>query len=187
MEHGTPPDSRLRAFTLLFRRPTVTALPDRDGQCAVRCVGGFDADTLAPLKAACDTAHERGIEHLVLDVRRVAFADSSILNLLLTLRQEHDVVGPPSSARRPQVAPVEMADHTAPAGSIQAHRLLDGRVRLRERLCDAGGARVRSGWAGCASQTRPPCCHSMVRWCGPPRPQRGNSARITAHSPSLRW
>ncbi|MGW6861402.1 STAS domain-containing protein [Streptomyces xanthophaeus] len=71
--------------------PTVTVLPDRDGQRIVQCAGELDADTLAPLRAACATAHERGIERLVLDVRRVAFADSSFFNLLLALRQEHDV------------------------------------------------------------------------------------------------
>ncbi|MFD8951946.1 STAS domain-containing protein [Streptomyces xanthophaeus] len=76
--------------------PTVKVLSARDGQRTVQCVGEFDADTLAPLQAACCTASSPGIERLVLDVRRVAFADSSFLNLLLTLRLEHDVqlVGP---------------------------------------------------------------------------------------------
>ncbi|MGW6877405.1 STAS domain-containing protein [Streptomyces xanthophaeus] len=74
----------------------MTILSDRDGQRTVQCAGEFDADTLAPLQAACATASGPRVEVLVLDVRRVAFADSSFLNLLLTLRLEHDVrlVGP---------------------------------------------------------------------------------------------
>lgn len=168
--------------------PTVTALPDRDGQCAVRCAGGFDA------------GHPRAAGGRVRHSSRAgdrASGPGRAPRRLRGLIHPQPAPHPPAGARRggatllstpPAGCPRGMADHTAPAGSIQAHRLLDGRVRLRERLCGAGGARVRSGWAGCASQTRPPCCcHSMVRWCGPPRPQRGNSTRITAHSPSLRW
>ncbi|MFD3762152.1 STAS domain-containing protein [Streptomyces sp. NPDC058622] len=65
---------------------TVTVLPDGDGQRVVRCAGVFDFSTLAPLRAACDTAvAEAGVERLVLDVRGVAFGDSTFLNLLLTL------------------------------------------------------------------------------------------------------
>ncbi len=71
--------------------PTVSVLPDRDGQRIVRCSGEFDAETLAPLKAAVDTAADLDIDRLILDVRRVAFADSSLLNLLLAARREHDV------------------------------------------------------------------------------------------------
>ncbi|MEU9109036.1 STAS domain-containing protein [Streptomyces xanthophaeus] len=74
----------------------MTVLSDRDGQRTVQCAGEFDADTLAPLQAACATASDARVELLVLDVRRVVFADSSFLNLLLVLRREQAVrlVGP---------------------------------------------------------------------------------------------
>ncbi|MER6237974.1 STAS domain-containing protein [Streptomyces clavifer] len=76
---------------------TVTVLPDRDGQRVLRCAGEFDFNTLAPLRAACDTAVTApGVERLVLDVRGVTFGDSTFLNLLLTLYRTCDLqlVGP---------------------------------------------------------------------------------------------
>ncbi|MFD3761076.1 STAS domain-containing protein [Streptomyces sp. NPDC058622] len=71
---------------------TVTVLPDRDGRRVVRCAGAFDYSTLAPLRTACDTAiADDGVERLVLDVRGVTFADSTFLNLLLTLSSACDL------------------------------------------------------------------------------------------------
>ncbi|MFD5934131.1 STAS domain-containing protein [Streptomyces sp. NPDC060333] len=103
----------------------MSVLPDRDGQRIVRCSGEFDADTLAPLKAAVDTAADFDIDRLVLDVRRVAFADSSFLNLLLAARGEHDVrlVGP---VPRPLARLMEMTG---------AHLLFD----VEEDTPDQGG------------------------------------------------
>ncbi|MFG2622459.1 STAS domain-containing protein [Streptomyces sp. NPDC048507] len=73
--------------------PTVTVAPIRDGLWVVRPVGEFDAQTLEGLKEACRQAvAEPGLERLVLDLRGVSFADSSFLNLLLTLRIQCDLL-----------------------------------------------------------------------------------------------
>ncbi|MGP3637546.1 STAS domain-containing protein [Streptomyces sp. 24-1644] len=74
----------------------MSVLPDRDGQRVVRCAGEFDLTTLAPLRAACETAFAAGIDRLVLDVREVTFGESTFLNLLLTVGRQCDLrlVGP---------------------------------------------------------------------------------------------
>ncbi|OKK22928.1 hypothetical protein AMK16_02090 [Streptomyces sp. CB00455] len=45
--------------------------------------GEFDLDTLGSLQAALDAGENAGAERVVVDVTRVTFADSSVLNLLL--------------------------------------------------------------------------------------------------------
>ncbi|WP_404955580.1 STAS domain-containing protein [Streptomyces sp. 147326] len=70
---------------------TVTVLPDRDGLRVVQCAGEFDLTNLAPLRTACETALEAGIDRLVLDVRGIAFGDSTFLHLLLTYNDRCDL------------------------------------------------------------------------------------------------
>ncbi|MEU9028981.1 STAS domain-containing protein [Streptomyces sp. NPDC048383] len=65
----------------------VDVLPDEDGVRVIACTGEFDQDILGPLKAACTAAtDDPGVRRIVLDVTQVAFADSSMLNLMLRLR-----------------------------------------------------------------------------------------------------
>ncbi|MFD4247579.1 STAS domain-containing protein [Streptomyces sp. NPDC058525] len=82
--------------------PKVAVKPMTDGAIAIVCEGEFDLDTVGVLAAACDR-DAAGAELLVLDVARVAFADSSFLNVLIRLRNTRSVVlaGPlPSQLRR---------------------------------------------------------------------------------------
>lgn len=66
--------------------PSVVVLPDADGVRVITCAGEFDQDTLGPLTEAADDAAGAGTVHrIVLDVSGVAFADSSMLNLMLRL------------------------------------------------------------------------------------------------------
>ncbi|MFD3557562.1 STAS domain-containing protein [Streptomyces goshikiensis] len=59
---------------------------DVDGVRVIVCVGDFDQDTLQPLKAACTAAaDDPGVRRVILDVSRVTFADSTMLNLMLIL------------------------------------------------------------------------------------------------------
>ncbi|MFD3700345.1 STAS domain-containing protein [Streptomyces sp. NPDC058646] len=74
----------------------VTVLPDRDGLWVVQCAGEFDLTSLAPLRTACDTALEAGVDRLVLDVRGITFGDSTFLHLLVSCNDRCDLrlVGP---------------------------------------------------------------------------------------------
>ncbi|MFD3699669.1 STAS domain-containing protein [Streptomyces sp. NPDC058646] len=64
----------------------VTVLQDQDGVRVIVCAGEFDQDTLPPLKAATtEAAADPALHRIVLDVSRVAFADSAMLNLMLML------------------------------------------------------------------------------------------------------
>ncbi|MFF3215540.1 STAS domain-containing protein [Streptomyces sp. NPDC002886] len=64
----------------------VRVLPDEDGVRVIVCAGDFDQDTLAPLDQACtQAADDPGVRRIVLDVTRVAFADSSMLNLMVRM------------------------------------------------------------------------------------------------------
>ncbi|MFD3808591.1 STAS domain-containing protein [Streptomyces sp. NPDC058611] len=100
---------------------TVCVLPDRDGQRVVRCAGEFDLTTLAPLRAACDTAVAAGIDRLALDVREVTFGDSTFLNLLLAVGRECELrlVGP---------LPRQLARLLARTGTDQVLTVEDGSV-----------------------------------------------------------
>ncbi|MER5567148.1 STAS domain-containing protein [Streptomyces goshikiensis] len=82
--------------------PKVAVKPAVDGGVVIVCSGEFDLDTVGVLAAACDR-DAAGAELLVLDVARVAFADSSFLNVLIRLRNTRPVVlaGPlPAQLRR---------------------------------------------------------------------------------------
>ncbi|MFD9305423.1 STAS domain-containing protein [Streptomyces sp. NPDC060048] len=64
----------------------VRVLPDEDGVRVIVCAGEFDQDTLGSLRAACAAAADHpGLRRIVLDVTRVTFADSAMLNLMLIL------------------------------------------------------------------------------------------------------
>ncbi|MFE2922164.1 STAS domain-containing protein [Streptomyces goshikiensis] len=65
----------------------VQAFPDEDGIRVIVCTGEFDQDTIAPLKAACAAAvDDPRVRRIVLDISALAFADSSMLNLMLRVR-----------------------------------------------------------------------------------------------------
>ncbi|MFD3679166.1 STAS domain-containing protein [Streptomyces sp. NPDC058613] len=64
----------------------VRVLPDEDGVRVIVCAGDFDQDTLALLDQACThAADDPGVRRIVLDVTQVAFADSSMLNLMVRM------------------------------------------------------------------------------------------------------
>ncbi|MEV6583610.1 STAS domain-containing protein [Streptomyces sp. NPDC051582] len=82
--------------------PRVTVRWEGNNTAVVVCRGEFDLDTASVLAQAC-AGEAASAELLVLDVRGVAFADSTFLNELLRLLQSRPVVlaGPlPGQLRR---------------------------------------------------------------------------------------
>ncbi|MEU9235938.1 STAS domain-containing protein [Streptomyces subrutilus] len=71
--------------------PRVAVRPEKDGTRVVVCSGEFDLDTVGALAAACDQ-EAADARLLVLDVSRVAFADSTFLNVLIRLRNSRPTV-----------------------------------------------------------------------------------------------
>ncbi|MFE5679863.1 STAS domain-containing protein [Streptomyces erythrochromogenes] len=68
-----------------MQAPQVTVRAEADGVRVVVCSGEFDLDTTGLLVDACDVRPvPAGL--LVVDVRQVAFGDSSFLNALIRLR-----------------------------------------------------------------------------------------------------
>ncbi|MFJ7270419.1 STAS domain-containing protein [Streptomyces sp. NPDC099050] len=83
----------------------VLALPDRgDGARVIVCVGEFDQRTLQVVQEAGTAAiTDPDIRRIILDVSRVTFADSSMLNEMFRLRRSRHLVlvGPlPNSLAR---------------------------------------------------------------------------------------
>ncbi|MGW7460662.1 STAS domain-containing protein [Streptomyces sp. NPDC054797] len=83
----------------------VLALPDRnDGARVIVCAGEFDQRTLDAVEEAGTAAiTDPDIRRIVLDVSRVTFADSSMLNEMFRLRRNSNLVlvGPlPNSLAR---------------------------------------------------------------------------------------
>ncbi|MER5731222.1 STAS domain-containing protein [Streptomyces sp. NPDC002138] len=83
----------------------VLELPDRgDGARVIVCAGEFDQRTLRSVQEAGTAAiDDPDIRRIVLDVSRVTFADSSMLNEMFRLRRNGDLVlvGPlPTSLAR---------------------------------------------------------------------------------------
>ncbi|WP_051807326.1 STAS domain-containing protein [Streptomyces sp. NRRL F-2664] len=71
--------------------PQVTVRTEADGVRVVVCSGEFDLDTTGLLVDACDSGPvPPGL--LVVDVRQVAFGDSSFLNALIRLRNGHPLL-----------------------------------------------------------------------------------------------
>ncbi|MFD3719815.1 STAS domain-containing protein [Streptomyces sp. NPDC058674] len=63
----------------------VLVLPDEDGTRIIVCRGDFDMDTLTPFTAATQEAvADEAVRRIIIDVAQVTFADSSMLNALLT-------------------------------------------------------------------------------------------------------
>ncbi|MFD3682753.1 STAS domain-containing protein [Streptomyces sp. NPDC058613] len=63
----------------------VLVLPDEGDTRIIVCQGDFDMDTLAPFTAATQEAvADEGVRRIIIDVAQVTFADSSMLNVLLT-------------------------------------------------------------------------------------------------------
>ncbi|MFE9934279.1 STAS domain-containing protein [Streptomyces sp. NPDC005533] len=85
-----------------MKSPRVSVRARADGLAVVECSGEFDRDTAGVLVAVCD--RDAGpAEVLVVDVARVAFADSAFLNVLLRLWNSRRLVlaGPlPDQLRR---------------------------------------------------------------------------------------
>ncbi|MFD3807803.1 STAS domain-containing protein [Streptomyces sp. NPDC058611] len=60
--------------------------PDVGGVRVIVCAGEFDQDTLEPFRAVgTAAAADPEVRRIVLDLRRVSFADSSMLNQMLML------------------------------------------------------------------------------------------------------
>ncbi|MFC9815920.1 STAS domain-containing protein [Streptomyces virginiae] len=68
-----------------MKTPQVTVRAEPDGVRVVVCSGEFDLDTTGLLQEACDTKPVPA-DLLIIDVRQVAFGDSSFLNTLIRLR-----------------------------------------------------------------------------------------------------
>ncbi|MEU6313805.1 STAS domain-containing protein [Streptomyces sp. NPDC047014] len=69
----------------------MTVRYDAHGRFVVSCAGEFDQETVGELAAACDRVDaDAGL--VVLDVKDVAFADSSFLNTLIQLRNTGPLV-----------------------------------------------------------------------------------------------
>ncbi|MER6387322.1 STAS domain-containing protein [Streptomyces sp. NPDC060334] len=79
----------------------VVVLPDDGGVRVITCVGEFDQDTLGPLTAASAAAvADPSLRRIVLDVREVTFADSSLLNhMVILLRSGRLVLAGPVPPR----------------------------------------------------------------------------------------
>ncbi|MFD3761540.1 STAS domain-containing protein [Streptomyces sp. NPDC058622] len=83
----------------------VLTLPDRDdGTRVIVCVGEFDQQTLESVRQAGAAAiADPAIHHIVMDVSRITFADSSMLNEMFRLLRNSSLalVGPlPTSLER---------------------------------------------------------------------------------------
>ncbi|MFD3682816.1 STAS domain-containing protein [Streptomyces sp. NPDC058613] len=105
----------------------VRVLPDEDGVRVIRCVGDFDQDTLDPLTHACtNAADDPGVRRIVLDVTEVAFADSSMLNLMVRmLRTGRLVVAGPVPPRLGRLLDLTQVRAVLPtADGIDAARTL---------------------------------------------------------------
>ncbi|MCY0944835.1 STAS domain-containing protein [Streptomyces antarcticus] len=72
----------------------VLVLPEEDdGVRVITCSGAFDQATLEPLRRACAPAlADPAVRRIVLDVSRVTFADSSMLNTMLRLLRTSSLV-----------------------------------------------------------------------------------------------
>ncbi|MFF3015384.1 STAS domain-containing protein [Streptomyces sp. NPDC057939] len=99
----------------------VLALPDQnDAIRVIVCAGEFDQRTLGPVHEAGTAAlTDPAIQRIVLDVSRITFADSSMLNEMFRLRRGSDLilVGPlPTSLHRvlelTQALPLFPVTHT---------------------------------------------------------------------------
>ncbi|MFD3682766.1 STAS domain-containing protein [Streptomyces sp. NPDC058613] len=105
----------------------VVVRPDVDGVRVIACSGEFDQDTLHPLKAAADEATaDPDVRRIVLDVSQVAFADSSMLNLMLMLlRSGRLVLAGPVPVQLEQLMEITQSRPLfATTGGIEAARAL---------------------------------------------------------------
>ncbi|MFG2621798.1 STAS domain-containing protein [Streptomyces sp. NPDC048507] len=65
---------------------TVRVLPDADEVRVIVCAGEFDQEAVGPLRSATDEAlTDPHLRRIVIDVRELTFADSSVLHLLVRL------------------------------------------------------------------------------------------------------
>ncbi|MDX2389517.1 MULTISPECIES: STAS domain-containing protein [unclassified Streptomyces] len=71
--------------------PTVVVRSEAGGVARVVCSGEFDLDSVGLLAQACD-GEAAGAELLVVDVARLAFADSAFLSVLVRLRRTRQLV-----------------------------------------------------------------------------------------------
>ena len=70
---------------------SISVLPERRGAVVVPA-GEIDIATAGTLEADVKELRDRGFDHILIDLRRATFLDSSGLRVLLTLRSdaEHD-------------------------------------------------------------------------------------------------
>ncbi|MEU7553738.1 STAS domain-containing protein [Streptomyces sp. NPDC044571] len=114
---------------MAYDSPRVQVLLDEDGVRAVVLSGEFDVDSVAPLQEVLAAAAREGARRVV-DIAQVAFADSSLLNVLLTAHGEESLVvaGP---------VPKQFAELLHMSGSEDAldiaPTLAEARVRARAR------------------------------------------------------
>ncbi|MFJ6797197.1 STAS domain-containing protein [Streptomyces sp. NPDC091268] len=64
----------------------MTVAPDVDGVRVISCTGEFDQDSLGPFRQAVADALADPVRTIVVDVSPITFADSSMLNELIRLR-----------------------------------------------------------------------------------------------------
>ncbi|MFD3776308.1 STAS domain-containing protein [Streptomyces sp. NPDC058612] len=106
----------------------VLTLPDEgDGVRVITCAGEFDLATQEPLRQACDPAlNDPAIQRIVLDVSRVTFADSSLLNTLLRLLRTGRLVlaGPLPRCLTRVLDPFRVRGLFPTADSVKAARTL---------------------------------------------------------------
>jgi anti-anti-sigma factor len=68
-----------------------------DGAAVLALAGELDISTVADVEAELEALRERDVRRLTLDLRDVAFIDSTGLRLLVTLRHHGEDGGPPLS------------------------------------------------------------------------------------------
>lgn len=106
----------------------VVVLPDEgDGVRVIACSGDFDQATLEPLRQACAPAvADSAVRRIVLDVSRVTFVDSSMLDAMLYLqRSGRLILAGPLPRLLAQVLEITQADQLfTTAGSVEEARTL---------------------------------------------------------------
>ncbi|GHB56090.1 anti-sigma factor antagonist [Streptomyces cirratus] len=80
---------------MTYDHPRIQVLLDEDGVRVVVLSGEFDVDSVGPLAQVLADAAREGVRRVV-DIARVTFADSSLLNILLAGdREDHLIVAGP--------------------------------------------------------------------------------------------
>ncbi|MGW2587915.1 STAS domain-containing protein [Streptomyces virginiae] len=105
----------------------VTVLPYEGGIRVIVCEGDFDRDTLQPLiEAGTAAAADPDVTRIILDVSQVAFADFSMLNLMVRLLRSGRLVLVGSVPHRLDrlLEPTQARDLFPTAENVAAARIL---------------------------------------------------------------